>query len=149
MDSKVKITSGALPLGVVAVPNKMTVSPLSTFLTRATPLGGRIAGRAAGTGATVAIVSQLLLDDKAIRCDVSIIILWTARILDSGERRIGLEGKMNQKLTVLSFFSPIILKDTIYQIPVGPERTCYSTLSWLLSRHLKVVLMKVCRIQLE
>ena len=51
-DSMVKVTSGALPLGVVAFPNKTTVSPLRTFLTRATPLEGRIVGR--GAGATAA-----------------------------------------------------------------------------------------------
>ena len=53
-DSIVKVTSGAFPLGLVALPNKTTVSPLRTLLTRATPLDGRMVGR--GAGATVAMV---------------------------------------------------------------------------------------------
>jgi hypothetical protein len=47
--SSVKVISGALPLGVVAVPSRMTVSPLNTFLTRAIPFEGRMIGRDEGT----------------------------------------------------------------------------------------------------
>jgi hypothetical protein len=52
--SNVKITSGAFPLGVCAFPSRITVSPLKTLLTRATPLDGRIIG-GRETGGTVAI----------------------------------------------------------------------------------------------
>jgi hypothetical protein len=52
--SNVKITSGAFPLGVCAFPSRITVSPLKTLLTRATPLEGRIIG-GRETGGTVAI----------------------------------------------------------------------------------------------
>ncbi|MGK3758978.1 MAG: hypothetical protein ACI8RD_011295 [Bacillariaceae sp.] len=57
--SNVKITSGAFPLGVCAFPSRITVSPLKTLLTRATPLEGRIIG-GRETGGTVAIFVFLL-----------------------------------------------------------------------------------------
>ena len=57
IDPRVKTTSGGLDFGVVAFPNKMTVSPLKTFFTRATPLAGRTVARGtAGAAATVVIL---------------------------------------------------------------------------------------------
>ena len=51
------MTSGAFSFGLDALPSRITVSPLKTLLTRATPLEGRIVGR---RGAVV--VSGILVE---------------------------------------------------------------------------------------
>ena len=64
IDPRVKTTSGGLDFGVVAFPNKMTVSPLKTFFTRAIPLVGRTVARgttgAAGTAVVIFFIKKFM-----------------------------------------------------------------------------------------
>ena len=72
--SNVKTTSGGRPSGVAALPRRMTVSPLSTLLTLATPWLGRIGRRGAAGGTEVMVIwlvwSVISFLVNALFCDL-------------------------------------------------------------------------------
>ena len=80
--SSVNTTSGAFPFGPGDLPRRITVSPLNTFLTRATPLEGRIiGGQETGVGVAVAVVAVEVVAMVVCSFSFLIVVCFTVIIL--------------------------------------------------------------------